>query len=223
VSARTKTNRTGETNPFGGLKTKTRRKKKPAPPVAMAIRPRRRSGSSWVGEFPARKDTAALADGFRQRVDDFIAALLAAGARVSVSATWRPPERAYLMHYSYCIAKEDLDPTEVPMREGVDIEWVHRKAGKIDLPSSKAGAQQMVVGYGTVFKPSLSSRHTEGRAIDMTIRWSGSLSIMDANGRRVVIDSGPRSGSNPELEAVGATYGIIKLLSDPPHWSSDGH
>jgi len=25
------------------------------------------------------------------------------------------------------------------------------------------------------------------------------------------------------LQEVGAGYGVIKLKSDPPHWSSDGH
>ena len=25
------------------------------------------------------------------------------------------------------------------------------------------------------------------------------------------------------LNAVGATYGVNKLVSDPPHWSDDGH
>ena len=33
----------------------------------------------------------------------------------------------------------------------------------------------------------------------------------------------PRSGANKQLQAVGAGYGVIKLKSDPPHWSSDGH
>jgi hypothetical protein len=28
---------------------------------------------------------------------------------------------------------------------------------------------------------------------------------------------------NPVLHKIGASYGVIKLLSDPPHWSSDGH
>jgi hypothetical protein len=37
------------------------------------------------------------------------------------------------------------------------------------------------------------------------------------------IASGPRDGSNPELIKVGATFGVMKLVSDPPHWSDDGH
>jgi hypothetical protein len=37
------------------------------------------------------------------------------------------------------------------------------------------------------------------------------------------ITGGPRDGSNPELIKVGATFGVMKLVSDPPHWSDDGH
>ena len=43
------------------------------------------------------------------------------------------------------------------------------------------------------------------------------------DGRNVRIDVRPRTGLNHELWAVGATYGVLKLPSDPPHWSSTGH
>ena len=29
-------------------------------------------------------------------------------------------------------------------------------------------------------------------------------------------------GDNKELQAVGETYGVKKLASDPPHWSYNG-
>jgi hypothetical protein len=111
----------------------------------------------------------------------------------------------------------------VPPRPGVDIVWLHTTApGQPDLARSKAAAEAMVNGYGIVFKPALTSRHTEGRAIDMTISWSGSLTIAGADGSSSTIVSTPRNGSNPELQAVGRSYGVIKLRTDPPHWSSDG-
>ncbi len=28
--------------------------------------------------------------------------------------------------------------------------------------------------------------------------------------------------NNSDLYSVGASYGVIKLISDPPHWSDDG-
>ena len=73
------------------------------------------------------------------------------------------------------------------------------------------------------FPASLTSLHIKGEAVDMTIGWAGTLSIADAAGQVHAI-GGPRSGeSNANLHAVGATYGVKKLLSDPPHWSSTGH
>ncbi|NMV39582.1 hypothetical protein HGR00_16830 [Ralstonia insidiosa] len=81
----------------------------------------------------------------------------------------------------------------------------------------------MVAAYGIVFRPALSSRHTEGLAIDMTIRWSDMLRITDAAGTVVAIENSPRNGGNSALHTVGASYGVKKLLSDPPHWSEDGH
>jgi len=63
----------------------------------------------------------------------------------------------------------------------------------------------------------------EGRAVDVDIAWNGTLTIAGANGQNVGIASTPRDGSNTELHAVGAGYGVHKLVSDPPHWSDDGH
>jgi hypothetical protein len=57
----------------------------------------------------------------------------------------------------------------------------------------------------------------------MTIGWQGTLAVMDFDGRMHRIASGPRNGSNPDLIAVGRSFGVVKLPSDPPHWSDDGH
>jgi hypothetical protein len=57
----------------------------------------------------------------------------------------------------------------------------------------------------------------------MNISWAGTLKIADANGQVVRITTTPRTGAgNQQLWQVGATYGVIKLQSDPPHWSDDG-
>ena len=147
-----------------------------------------------------------------------------AGATVTVNSTLRPEERAYLMHYSWEIAKNGMDPTAVPAKSGVDIEWAHKKAdGSIDKAASKTAAQAMVDGYHIVYEPALHSRHTEGHAVDMTIRWQGALNIRDNLGNTVNIQSAPHTGLNPQLIDVGRSYDVIKLVSDPPHWSTDGH
>jgi hypothetical protein len=182
------------------------------------------SGVAWVDRFPTSKATNTLADGFRQNCDAFLAALDNAGATVSISATLRPPERAYLMHWSFAINAGEVEPADVPPQPGVDIDWVHRKSnGTPDIAASRAAAAAMVHGYGIAFEPSLKSLHIFGKAIDMSIGWNGTLKIKQKSGTNKSIASQPRSGLNHDLWAVGATYGVIKLPSDPPHWSNTGH
>lgn len=146
----------------------------------------------------------------------FFNALQEAGARVQISATLRPPQRTYLMHWSFRIANQGADPQTVPSMPGVNINWWHG-----DLDSSREAARQMVSRYGIVFVPRLTSSHTQGNSIDMTIRWAGTLRIKDAQGQVREIGA-PNDHNNPALHEVGKTYGVIKLVSDPPHWSVNG-
>jgi hypothetical protein len=58
----------------------------------------------------------------------------------------------------------------------------------------------------------------------MNISWIGDLVIADGNGQQQTITSLPRTGAgNSDLHGIGATYGVNKLATDPPHWSDDGH
>ena len=182
------------------------------------------SGPAWVPLFPASRSTDDLTEPFRGNVDRFLAALRSAGAQINIAETLRPQARVYLMHYCFRIAREALDPGTVPAQDGVDIEWVHRNGqGGPDVAASRAAAEQMVQGYEIVFRPSLTSHHCQGTAIDMTISWQGDLRITNAQGVQVLINSGPRNGGNQLLQQVGAGYGVRKLATDPPHWSIDGH
>ena len=182
------------------------------------------SGIAWVGRFPTSKSTETLVDGFRQKCEAFLAALKDAGTTVSINATLRPPERAYLMHWSFVINTGEVEPDDVPEYAGVEIEWVHRKSnGSTDLAASLAAAAAMVHGYDIAHRPSLTSLHIFGKAIDMSVEWDGALKIKQKNGSKKTIGSLPRTGLNHELWAVGATYGVLKLASDAPHWSSTGH
>jgi hypothetical protein len=193
------------------------------------------SGAAWVNRFPTSTTTVDLVEPFRGNADRFIAALRAAGANVNISATRRPAERAWLMHYAWRIARDqDILPQDVPDREGVDICWAHRNAdGSVNLRASRAAAEDMVRGYGMRARAALDSNHIRGEAIDMTITWRNNLNITDANGQVVNINTRPRSGGdgpcgegNAQLRNVGATYGVIKGVfcnnQDPPHWSIDG-
>jgi hypothetical protein len=182
------------------------------------------SGAAWVAKFPNSARVDDLVEPFRSNARKFIAALKSAGATVAVASTRRPPERAYLMHWSFSISA-GLDPEQVPGMAGVEIEWVHRNlTGVKDLAASKAAASAMVAGYDIAFAPALTSRHIEGKAIDMDISWTTpALTITNGAGQAVTISSGAKNGGNPELHKVGASYSVVKLVTDPPHWSIDGH
>jgi hypothetical protein len=185
--------------------------------------PRELSGAQWVTRFPDGGATSALANDFRPGCEAFIAAMKAAGAGVAVSSTRRPAERAYLMHFAWRVHKETLNPQNVPAKAGVSIEWVHRDTGgAVDLKASRKAATAMVNGYGIAFQPALKSRHVEGRAIDMTISWTGKLSIKNKSGGVTTISSTPRNGFNADLRRVGKTFGVTKHPTDRPHWSTDG-
>ena len=70
--------------------------------------------------------------------------------------------------------------------------------------------------YGIVFPPALESRHSTRNAIDMTISGMPNKTIKDASGKVVLIKK------DSDLVAVGQSYSVVTLLSDPPHWSDNG-
>ena len=175
------------------------------------------SGSAWVSKFPASTSLDDLKDPFKTNCKDFVAALEAAGATVSISTTYRPDERAFLMHYAYQVAKGTIAASDVPAKAGININWVH----PTDAASKKA-AQEMVDGYGIVYAPTYPSNHSGKTAVDMDISWSGPLKIKNKDGTEAEIKSGAQDGTNTELHKVGATYSVIKLVSDKPHWSATG-
>lgn len=183
------------------------------------------SGPQWVNKFPGSRNPADCVQPFRSGLMSFLSALKDANISVGISATFRPPERAYLMHWSWRIAKNEVLAQSVPPMAGVAIDWVHRDAaGQPDDPKSRSAASQMVAGYGIVARPALTSRHTQGRAIDMDISWQGNVRVKNMDGSIRDIASPPRDGTNADLQQVGATYGVIKAtFDDPPHWSDDGH
>ena len=122
------------------------------------------------------------------------------------------------MHYAWRVAREGLAPTAVPVMEGVDIEWAHVDGNGVSNNSAAVqAARDMVAGYRIVHPPSLTSRHTERRAIDMTISGAIGKSIRNASGQESI------ANPSADLHRIGRGYGVVKLLSDPPHWSDDGH
>lgn len=206
--------------------------------AAGCTRPDELSGRSWVSRFPGSDLVSDLSGTFRQEVTDFISMMRRAGITVTVFGTRRPPERAYLMHYSWLIEKGKIDPADVPPfapgpgRAPVRICWQHTDPrGADDRAASVEAAREMISGYqispSLAVAPALSSLHTRGLAIDMAMTWSkASITIAGRRGHRVRISVTPHSGLNSQLIAVGATYGVIHYLSaaaDPVHWSVSGH
>ena len=177
------------------------------------------SGAQWCARFAPSQSLDDLLPDFADQVHAFISQMTKAGASVSIADTYRPPERAYLMHWCCMVGASGQDPRAVPPMPGVGIDWAHGG----DTGAARQAAQAMMAGYQIQFPAALTSRHTQRRAVDMTIGWNGTLSIGDFNGQSHAIASGPRDGSNPQLIAVGASFGVIKLVTDPPHWSDDGH
>lgn len=178
----------------------------------------RLSGPYWVEDFPTSRLITDLASPFRERVQAFHTALLDAGAQVIIAATYRPRERAYLMHYGARISRFNISAGNVPSMSGVDIDWVHyTNAGSVQA------AQQMVDAYGIGGNPvALTSRHTQRLAIDWNITWDGILNVRDIRGNMVRVGNPANGASNRSLWWVGRSYGVVKLDRDPPHWSSDG-
>ena len=57
-------------------------------------------------------------------------------------------------------------------------------------------------------------------------RWdrvTGTLTITDFDGVSRKISADPRNGFKPQLIEAGRSFGVIRLVSDPPHWLDDGH
>lgn len=179
------------------------------------------SGAQWCARFPTSTDLADLVEPFRSNATAFIAALRGSGALVAIAATYRPAERAYLMHWCCLVAGfrdaqkifHQIAPGHVPAMPGIDIDW--SCGGSVG--AATAAAVAMREAYGIVFPAALVSRHTQRLAVDMTISFAGELDVPNSGGGVHHITS------QQDLWPIGATYGVHKLASDPPHWSSDGH
>src|ERR1019366_5954754 len=113
------------------------------------------AGPDWVLLYPTSISLKDLISPFRENCTSFIAALKLAGAKVSISATYRPAERAYLMNGCGQIAFAKADPDSIPPMHGVDIQW------NLGNPADTIAASvAMAKAYGIVYPAALVSRHT---------------------------------------------------------------
>lgn len=178
------------------------------------------SGTRWwranQSRYPNSRRLEDLEDTFKTKATQFVEAIRNAGANVSIGSTRRNRTRAHLMHYSWKVSRGQIAPADVPRISGLNIEWDHG-----DDEASRRAAAEMVRLFRMAFNASLTSNHIAGKAIDMTISWNGNLEIKTPNGY-YTITTGPRHGGNRELQRIGKQLGVIKLRSDPPHWSYNG-
>jgi len=186
-----------------------------------------KSGKYWVTWANTNAKNSNKIDdleaSFKTNVNAFIKALKDAGATVDVSTTKRSDKRAYLFHWSWKISQGKCKPSDPTKKAGVDIQWDHG-----DLAKSKAGALEMVNGFGlavpprSVLAPSMTSNHISGKAIDMTIKWTGIMKVKKKDGTEVQVAFSANVNTNTALHAVGESYGVKKLKNDAPHWSYNG-
>jgi hypothetical protein len=193
------------------------------------------SGQRWVPFYADSKNLQSLHNPFRRDVSDFIDALEAAGATVTIETTYRPDERAWLMHQSSKIARgASIPPPDYPHGfDQVPICWEHRRSnGSVDTHASRAAATAMTIkngGYNIAFPPAYPSRHTLHLAIDMKITWEHNPLVLHPPRHRPIMIHGScpalcSGATNHELWAAGHRYWHVqKLAADPPHWSDNGH
>lgn len=183
---------------------------------------------SWVKTYaPTSKEIKDLKGSFQTGVTEFKRALENAtpkGAVVVVSHTYRSDQAAYLWHWAWKIANRKIQPKDakpyaLPGRPVPEIEWDHGNS----IASVRA-AEDMVKGFNLTkdsrFAPSLTTRHRDRLAIDMTIKWTGTIHVRKKDGTWVPLTFGPVN-ANTKLHEVGASYGVKKLLDDAPHWSDN--
>jgi hypothetical protein len=177
------------------------------------------SGVAWTKRFPGSSSTDDLRPPFKASAVAFVSALRAANVNVIITATWRPAQRAYLMHYAQQIAIGAISASDVPRHPDVPIQWVHSTNA-----ASVTAAQAMVDSYGIIGPVALNSRHIEGHAIDMFLDWSATPSVIDAAGTPHMLRGRP-GAYNTDVIEVGKTFGVIRgiaIAGDPEHWSIDG-
>ena len=187
----------------------------------------KKSGKTWVNwanvNAPNSNNIEDLSLSFRPKVESFINALKDAGASITISSTRRSIKRAYLFHWAWLIALKKCSPSDPPPMVGVDIEWNHG-----NISDSINGANEMVKGFGlavppkSIVAPALQSNHISGDAIDMNIIWQKTIKVKNKDSKEVEITFSMNPNTNIELIKLGKSFGVIKNISDKPHWSIDG-
>ena len=183
---------------------------------------------SWVKTYaPTSKEIKDLKGSFQTGVTEFKRALENAtpkGAVVVVSHTYRSDQAAYLWHWAWKIANRKIQPKDA---KPYAFAWPTRsgdRMGPRELNRQRQGRR----GHGEGFQPNKGQQvravpddaAPRPPAIDMTIKWTGTIHVRKKDGTWVPVTFGPVN-ANTKLHEVGASYGVKKLLDDAPHWSDN--
>lgn len=171
------------------------------------------SGAEWTERYPESIDIDDLDDKLGVGVENFINVVEQAGADVEIIRTLVPPERAYLMHWAYRIAKEGFDPDLVPYMEGVDIRWSH------DDPNLSRQAAWAMVNTFAISNlkepPPLVSPYTLGQVISMRVRWFSPLTVNRHQDDEYIIEDFPFDATNPLILMLAQKHDLEYLYTVP--------
>ena len=136
------------------------------------------SGPAWCARFPGSASPDDLLSDFRDRVLAFLAD--EGRGREAEHCRHLPPAPARL---SDALVLPYRQFRAGPLRGAPHGGRRHPVDAQVGVSASRAAARAMMNVYGIIFPAALVSRHTQRRAIDMTISWNGTLAIRDFNAR----------------------------------------
>jgi murein DD-endopeptidase MepM/ murein hydrolase activator NlpD len=200
----------------------------------------KKSGVDWLEKFPHSTDIGMLEAEFGKDLQAFIGALKEGGILVTITTTFRPPQRSYLMYWCQQIAAGKVSPDKVkpfvPEVEGdelVNIDWAHLGSdGQPDLEAAKKAAEEMrvkfLIGTNAVAKPYRSNHNfRQAKAVDMTLvpKWGIGKVIKNKDRKKIEVEE------KKNLFLVGQSYGVVHFdlrpnksvpRQDDVHWSRTG-
>jgi hypothetical protein len=198
----------------------------PQPEPPRATGHLQRSGAEWVGIANANGWTnstafSALAPSWGPSAQAFVEGLRVAGAEVHVTAGLRHPNRAFLMHYAWGVARSQYTPAQANAAcrgRGIHIEWDHGATA-----ASRAAAQALVDAFGLVHQASITSNHIHGLAIDMEISNLPPRITMNGRTYTTLRDASGEAAAR-SVAPIGRAMGVNWFgPGDIVHWSHDGH
>lgn len=175
------------------------------------------SGADWLerngGRFLDSRDVGDLRPAFAANVAALLRALERAGAFVRIEATLRSARRAWLIASAGTIARSGASARDVPSDPEIGIIWNHGEDGL-----SQDAAEAMVAVFGEAKAAPAGSPQLLGLAVEMDVRWFGTIGVRDAHGGQVRLDRPQNAVDHAALHRLARSYGVVKAPGDPLLW-----